>query len=313
MTRKNIIYGIVAIAILVTSAIIVRNLAFSSKDIRVIHTVSYSNAVIFRTIQKFPERIQGVSIPDPAKHIDILLGESSRRAIVSVTPFSNALIAADRNRDLRIIAGAGFNGLSLIGNVKTVSELRGKRIGTSRGDTLENFLVELMQENGLTPEDYEIVYFTDPFEAIESVRRGLLDAVTHVEPFATQLLEQSGLYRIATSKELWGDHPDAVIITSQTVIDRFPQYLQWLIDELKKTQKEIIENPEKTAAELSNTYYDLDKKQLMQIIQYQFPRIDIRNYESFFIERGNTLLELRYIDNPVSKTIFDWRFLNNEK
>ena len=138
-----------------------------------------------------------------------------------------------------------------------MAELKGKRVGTLRGDSLELFAVELLEREGLGQTDYELVYFTDPFEAVEAIKAGRIDAVTHVEPFATNLIEDEGMKRLATSAHLWADHPDAVLVTTEEVVRRHSDQLQWLIDTLTGAEQRIKSDPKRTAEHLAATFYQM--------------------------------------------------------
>ena len=88
---------------------------------------------MFETILNYRNLIDEKFIPDPAKHPETLLSESKRGCAVSVTPFANALIAVQREPKLRIIAGSGLNGISMIGRtVSTAKDLKGKKLAHRR-------------------------------------------------------------------------------------------------------------------------------------------------------------------------------------
>lgn len=278
--------------------------------IALIHTVSYSNVAAFETLRQHPDRIENKFIPDPAKHPESLLAESKNACAVSVTPFANALIAAQKDPSLRIIAGSGLNGISMIAReAATAAELKGKRIGTSKGDSLEVFAIELMDKAGIPLGSYKLVYFSDPFEAIEAIKAGKIDAVTHVEPFATALVDDNGMKRVATSEQLWGTHPDAVLLTAEASLTKCHAELEWLVKSLKQSEDEINKAPEKAAENLAKSFYNMPADKLLRILQQQKPRIDIREYQGFFTQRYETLKRIKYVDGPMRSDIFDWSLL----
>jgi NitT/TauT family transport system substrate-binding protein len=211
---------------------------------------------------------------------------------------------------LRIIAGSGLNGISMIARTATsATELKGKRVGTSKGDSLEVFAIELMDKAGVPLGAYELVYFTDPFEAIEAIKAGRIDAVTHVEPFATGMVEDNGMKRVATSEQLWGTHPDAVLLTTESSLKAHRKDLEWLVAALKQSTEEINKTPEKAAENLAKTFYNMPSDKLLRILQRQAPRIDIREYQGFFLQRYETLRRVKYVDGPLRADAFDWSLL----
>lgn len=307
-TKRNVILFV--LAVIAAAWIVYWPGSPKPNHISVIHTVSYSNLAVFEALRLHPDRLDRRFVPDPGQHPETLLAESRNGCAVSVTPFANALIAAQKNSSLRIIAGAGLNGISLIARTaSTFSELKGKKIGTSKGDSLEVFAVELLEKNGLRPEDYELVYFNDPFEAIESIKAGRIDAVTHVEPFATALVDDHSMKRLATSENLWGTHPDAVLLTTESCLRDCRTDLQWLIQTLRESEAAINKAPEEAAKNLAKTFYDMEPEKLLRILKNQSPRIDIRNYEGFLLERYKTLLRIKYVDAPLRADAIDWSLL----
>ena len=279
--------------------------------VTVIHTVSYSNAVVFNAIEHNPDRIVRNFTPNPTQHVEALIGESRRGPVVSVTPFSNAIIAANSNPSLRIIGGAGLNGISLVAREATTpEELRGKKIGTARGDSLEIFAVEYMQANGVDVNEYEFRYFTDPFEMVEALKRGSIDAAAHVEPFVTNLVEENNMVRLITSRELWGDHPDAVLLTTEHVLKEYFEEMKWLLTELKNSEKAILSAPEATASRLAETFYQMPPENLLRILEHQGPKIDIRQYDHFFADRFETMRALTYVSGTFRKEYFDYTLLD---
>jgi ABC-type nitrate/sulfonate/bicarbonate transport system substrate-binding protein len=271
--------------------------------VEVIHTVSYSNAAVFLVIKDNPDEIQRRFVPDPGKHVEALLAGGASPS-VSVTPFSNALIAMAQYPDLVIIGGSGLNGLSLISSFgPTLDALENKRIGTARGDSLELFVYEAMR-----PRRYIPVYFTDPFVLVTAAKARDIDAATHVEPFATELVN-AGLVRVLTSRELWGSHPDAVLLTTRKIVSKYRPQLRWLLTRLLAEEMTIKKDPQSAAHALAD-FYRMPADQLLAILDKQEPKIDIRQYENFFAMRIKTLVELKYLTKPLAiEHLFDWSIL----
>lgn len=301
--KKTILSGGIAVVI-ASLAFLVWQGRSSSEKIEVIHTVSYSNAAVFLAIQEDKENLERFFVPDPGKHVEALLASSGSRPSVSITPFSNALIALARNPDLVIIGGSGLNGLSLLSSAgPELDDLQDKKIGTARGDSLELFVYEAMNGRAYIPE-----YFTDPFLLVTAAKRVDIQGVTHVEPFATELVN-FGLARLLTSRDFWGDHPDAVVVTTKQDIENFrPQLIQFLRTLLQK-EREIEANPKNAAAALAS-FYNMPSSKLEEILGLQEPQIDIRKYVPFFDKRITTLRKLNYIDSDADlKQPFDWSLL----
>jgi ABC-type nitrate/sulfonate/bicarbonate transport system substrate-binding protein len=305
-SRKRISLISIGTSFLFVTALVALLHKDKEKKISIIHTVSYSNAVVFRTITSNPGIITGNFIPEPSKHIEALVALSKNGPTVAVTPFANALIGVSANKDLRIIAGSGLNGISLVGvTVSKPSDLINKKVGTSKGDSLEIFAIEYLRKVGLSPSSYSLIYFTDPFVAVEAAKRRSIDALTHVEPFATNLIEDNSMRRIVTSRELWGDHPDAVLITTTQSLTKYKPQLRWLIYRLLEQERLMNSNPVLTAKELSS-FYQMPPNKLERILEYQKPSVRIDQYVDFLKDRYSTLEQLKYVHGPFPKYIFDF-------
>lgn len=276
-------------------------------QVTIIHPFSYSNAAVFQASIDDPEFWQRRAVADTSKHADILRSEGNQKPIIAVTPFTNALIAASADKSIRIIGGAGLNGLYIVASkdYTTLDSLVGKTIGTARADSLEVMLQEAMKSR-----DFKTHYFDDPFVAIESLTKGKLDAITHVEPFVTQLTQQ-GMNRILASSKLWGDHPDAILVTTEEVLLKFPDVIEAALRKLQAAEIKVNSDPAAAAKILAPLYAPVTPEQLTAILPKQQARIDISNYLPFFRERFKTLKKLKYIreDQPFPESAFDLTLL----
>jgi len=299
-----IIMGIIGVGLF----LLVCSLSNSSQKLTVIHPFSFSNVAIFQASLDDPDFWNRRAVADTSQHIDIILAEGKSTPIIAVTPFTNALIFASKNKDIRIIAGAGQNGLYLVANKEcnSLDDLNGKKIGTARGDSLEVFLVELMQNRSYD----KPIYFDDPFVAITSLENGQLDAVTHVEPFVSQLLDK-GMNRIASSKDIWGNHPDAVIVTTSDVLTKNSDIINDALKRLLRAERDVKNNPDATAKLVSSLYAPIAADQLAAILPNQPPKVDIRDEMDFFRKRFATLQFMGLIDSNVGfpEQAFDFSFL----
>ena len=151
-------------------------------------------------------------------------------------PFTNAYVAAGQGAPIRIIAGSGAGGLFLIAQkdsgIKSMADLaarkgKGLKIGTMRFNTFELTLYRNLVKNGLSYDDYNIVWFNDVLSMASAFEAKAIDAVTHVEPFSTRLVDQMGGVALASNLDVWGEHgPDCVTNTTTRVIQSQPEMLQ---------------------------------------------------------------------------------------
>ena len=127
---------------------------------------------------------------------------SSNAMDVIHNPFTNAFVAAAQaSAPIRIIAGSGAGGLFIIAQkesgIRSMADLaaakgKGLKIGTIRFNTFELTLYRDLVRNNVAYSDYNIVWFNDTLSMAAAFEAKALDVVTHVEPFATRLVDQLG-------------------------------------------------------------------------------------------------------------------------
>lgn len=109
---------------------------------------------------------------------DALVSGSIDFAISGVTPTISSIA---QGRDLKIIASAADGGSGFIGNGESsLDELVGKKIGIVQGSAQEVALRLLIDEAGLTPEDFELSVIPVP-EMASAFIAGDIDAFMGVE------------------------------------------------------------------------------------------------------------------------------------
>jgi NitT/TauT family transport system substrate-binding protein len=250
-------------------------------------------------------------IPNPGDHGRALI--SPNGPIASVTPFTNVIVARWSGMKVKIIAGSGMNGLAIVGlpEVKSVADLKGKKIGTFRADTLEAMAYSALSEAGIVG-DVSFVYFADALEPLTALRNGEVDAITHVEPFVSQLLKKDKMTLLVRGEDVWKtDHPDCVLVSTDANIKSHREELKQLILLLVKSQQRIENSLEEVAEEVARPYYNMDADELVLAVRSQFPAVDIRGKVEFVTKQANSLKRLGYIDStPIEKELFDLSLLS---
>ncbi len=165
-------------------------------------------------------------MPNPG---DALTALNSGAMDIIHNPFTNAFVAAGQGAPVRIIAGSGAGGLFLIAQketgIKSMADLakakgKGLKIGTVRFNTFELTLYRALVKAGVGYSDYNIVWFNDTLALAAAFEAKALDLVTHVEPFATRLIDQLGGVPLASSLDAWGPHgPDCVTNTTAKYLE----------------------------------------------------------------------------------------------
>ena len=278
------------------------------------HAVGLCNLCMFiayenQTAKEDHVQIKLVNIPNWADHPAAL---QSGTVDFSVTPFTNVIAAYANGAPIKIVAGSGINGLYVLGSrdIKTASDLRGKKIGTFRCDTLEMLLYNYLKKNNMSYNDVKVVYFTDGFELISAFSNNAVDAMTHVEPYATQAVEKHSANILAIGQTVWGsDHPDCVLTASDRIIREDPNLVKAVIAGMLKAELFIEENLDKSIDKVVGIYYKAEREDIMKAANSQPPGVDIRNKKSFMLERFKDLKELNYIKRDPDPGVMDFRFL----
>ncbi len=208
-----------------------------------------------QTAKEFGTEFELYSIPNWADHPAAL---SSGTVDFSVTPFTNVIAAYANGAPIKIISGSGIGGLYILSNRKitTILQLKGKKIGTFRADTLEMLLYSFLIQNDLSYEDVEIVYFTDAFEIVQAFGSGRIDAMTHVEPFATSAEREFNAVKLISGTDIWGEgYPDCVLTASDKIIKENPDLVKTVIVGMMKAELLIEENFDKAVDMVIGKYY----------------------------------------------------------
>lgn len=269
------------------------------------HAVGLCNLPLFiskenSTTLDFGVQLTLTNIPNWADHPAAL---SSGRIDFSVTPFTNVLTGFAHGAPIKIVAGSGINGLYILGtrDVKELVSLRGKRIGTFQADTLEMLLYAALRQSKISYDEVEIVYFTDAFELMNAFGSGRVDAMTHVEPYASRAVSEYAANRLASGQEVWGgDHPDCVLTASQSIIDKDPEMVKAVILGMLRAQLFIEQNLETAVKSAVGKYYKAELNDILRAAESQPPGVDIRDKQPFISARFEDLRTLRYVDEDAT-------------
>lgn len=128
-------------------------------------------------------------------------------------------------------------------DIKTIQDLRGKKIGVEAG-VVDHYLLLLGLESvGMTSKDVDIQNL-ETGAAAAAFASGQLDAVAVFAPFTTQALEREGSHTLFDSKQFPGAIPDHLAVSSALIKDR-PEDVQKLINAWYMTLDYIKANPAK--------------------------------------------------------------------
>jgi NitT/TauT family transport system substrate-binding protein len=222
-------------------------------------------------------------MPNPG---DALTALNSGAMDIIHNPFTNSFIAAGQGAPVRIIAGSGAGGLFLVAQketgIKSMADLaaakgKGLKIGTVRFNTFELTLYRALVKAGVGYSDYNIVWFNDTLALAAAFESKNLDLATHVEPFATRLIDSLGGVPIASSLDAWGPHgPDCVTNTTARYLESRPQVIKRYLKAILRADTAIKADLPKAVDVLDAAkFYRVNKETLTAALPRQMPQVDI--------------------------------------
>ena len=258
-------------------------------------------------------------MPNPGDALTALTG--GQQHIVHI-PFTNIIVAANNGAPVRIVSGSGAGGLFLIAQqasgIKNMADLqknRGKnlKVGAMRLNTFELMLYRALQNAGLSYKDFEMVWFNDTLSMASAFEAKAVDLVTHVEPFATRLVDKLGGVVIASNLDTWGkDGPDCVTNARTDFLEKYPDAARRYLRALLKADAAIKADREKAVDILDKgKYYRVDRDTLRAALPRQMPQVNLIGAgEEGMRVAIKDMTTLGYI-KQVPPTLIDFRFLKS--
>ena len=232
---------------------------------------------------------------------------------ISVIPYSNFINLVDAGAPVQMVAGAGAEGCILIASegIKTANDLKGKTIGTFQADTLEVLPYDYMTGAGVPFAEAEIKYFNSSPELAAAYINGAIDAVSHIEPYATQCLnERSGSTILTDGIDIYGKgYSDCVLAARIPLIEENPDAVKAVIKAMMTAQLETEKNTLATLEETVGKYYKTSLEALTLAQSRQPVMIDQRNNSDFFYERSVSMKNMGYVKNTLPDNALNWTLL----
>jgi NitT/TauT family transport system substrate-binding protein len=132
--------------------------------------------------------------------------------------------------------------LVAVQDIKTVKDIKGRRIGYSQGTNAHYYLLKLLGEAGLKLSDINAISL-NPGDFVSSLSGGAIDAFIWTEPHISQAIEQGkGKFHAISSPGLYNTYSS--IITLQSTIDSKPELLVKALRALLEGNDFIKKNPD---------------------------------------------------------------------
>jgi NitT/TauT family transport system substrate-binding protein len=279
------------------------------------HGTGLCNLAIFlahkrKTAEQFGVHLEFVNTPTSA---DIASVFGAGLVDVTSVPYSNYFTIVDQGAPVKIVAGTGVEGCVIVAapGIDSPEKLKGKTIGTFQADTLEVLPYDWLKSHGIAWNEVEVRFLGSSPEIVQAFVGGSVDAMSHIEPYATQGLRQlPGSTMLSDGTDVYGNYyTDCVIAASDRVIAEHRDQVKGLIHALLISQLESERDRMLAMKDTVGTYYKTDLETLVDASTKQFLMIDQRKNQQFMIDRSQSMVELGYTKKPIDASTFDWSML----
>lgn len=289
--------------------------AYAATTVKATHGAGLCNLGIFLAKKRELAKADGVELDfvvTPTT-VDVVTLFGSGQVDISVIPYSNFLTLVDAGAPVKMVAGAGVEGCILIGRegIKSAADLKGKTLGTFQADTLEVLPYDYLKKAGLSFKDVKVRYFNTSPELAAAFINGGIDAVCHIEPYATQCLtSRKGSTVLSDGRDIYGkNYADCVLAARTPMIEQNPAALKAVIKAMFVAQSQSEKDPAAALKDTVGTYYKTTLEAATLAQSKQPVMIDQRHNGKFFAERGASMIEMGYMKKPMPASALDWKLL----
>jgi sulfonate transport system substrate-binding protein len=132
--------------------------------------------------------------------------------------------------------------------IKTVAELKGKKVALNKGSNVHFLLVKLLEKSGVQYKDIDPVFLT-PADARAAFERGSLDAWAIWEPFLAAAQRQTGARILADGNGVVSNHQ--FFLASRPYASKRADVVAIVLEEVATVDEWAKTNPKEAAAALS--------------------------------------------------------------
>ena len=183
--------------------------------------------------------------------INALLNGEASIAEGAEFPFVNAIC---KNNSISVIAvNDEFENDYMVGlkshGVQTLSDLKGKTIGVTKGTIAEFYLGRFLNLNGISIKEVNIINVT-PKEGLTAVANGTVDALVAWQPYINQI--QAQVEGIVTWQVQNGQEAYGVLVCSNNWITQNPQTVEHFLKALEEAENYVLYHPDNAKSVIAN-------------------------------------------------------------
>lgn len=182
----------------------------------------------------------------PPENESFASGQQDVGFIGNVPGVSGIASGQDRKVIGVALSGAKSNGVLVKkgSSIKSVADLKGKKVGLVIGSCSENLLYNLLQKENIAYDDVNRVNLS-PAEQVSALSSGQVDAIVSWDPTMTTLINAGDATLIADGENgMLGSDP---IVADGKYVKENPDIVRIFLEEYKKAEKEVEDNNEEVA------------------------------------------------------------------
>ncbi len=236
---------------------------------------------------------------------DALVSGSIDFAITGVTPTISSI---SQDRDLVLVASAADGGSGFIGNGETsLAELEGKQIGIVQGSAQEVALRLLIDDAGMTPDDFELTPIPVP-EMASAFTAGDVDAFMGVE-IGVSIAEGAGGTEVVDPYSTAIGRVNIGLATTGAFIEENPEVAQAVVDTHAATTAYMSENIEEWLPAMVEEFGG-DQDVFQSALENFWLRSDLSDeYVDQLVALSNAMTDIQLIQTaPTADEIVDRSF-----
>jgi NitT/TauT family transport system substrate-binding protein len=289
--------------------------ATAARAIKFSHGAGLCNMPLFYSVEKqlfSKHNINGDVALTPMVS-DIAAQLATGKVEMAVIPFTNAIAAYTQGASFQIVAGSGVQGLIIVAkpDIKSFADLKGKKVGTFQADTLDVVVYDYLKKENMTYKDVEMIYFGDSTELLNAYLSGQVDAISHIEPYATKAKTLTQGNILGDGTDIYGkNYPDCVLAARNELIEKEPEVVKDVIRTFLEAQYMIESNFEDAAKTTVGKYYKTELASVLAASKAQPPGVDIRDQKDFMFLRADSMMELNYINAKPDEKFVNFSLLS---
>jgi NitT/TauT family transport system substrate-binding protein len=168
-----------------------------------------------------------------------------------------------------------------------------------------------MTAAGLSFADVDVRYFNTSPELAAAYINGAIDSVCHIEPYATQCLqERVGSSVLTDGLDVYGaGYSDCVLAARIPLLEENPSAVKAVIKAMMTAQLQSEQDTASALADTVGTYYKTSLEALTLAQSRQPVMIDQRQNTDFFLERSVSMQNMGYVKDTLPSDAVDWTLL----